>query len=290
MLKTKQFKWLLAIVTLPICAGIIGFLYLYPANFNLIVTFLDVGQGDSALIQTPYGQNILIDAGDVDGKVLGALAQFLPFYDRELDLVIISHPHEDHIGGLEKILQRYDVKKILYTGVAHTAEIYLQTLNEIKYQNIPVVIIERPQTINLGQAANLEIIYPRESLQNKEVSELNNSSIVFKLTYGENAFLFAGDAEAEVEDELLRAGADLSADVFKASHHGSDTSNTAEFLQAVDPEFVVISVGKDNSFGHPAPRVLTRLERMGISVYRTDEDGSVQMAGDGKEINVFLDQ
>lgn len=263
--------------------------YFYTPPKQLEVNFLDVEQGDSVLIRTPYDQNILIDGGP-GSAILQQLPKFLPFYDRTIDLMLLTHPHDDHVRGLVPVIKRYKVKKILYTGVVHTSPDYLAWLEVVKRKNIPMIIIDRPQTIVLGEDLKLEILYPFESLLNKEVGNLNNSSIVAKLIYGQNKFLFTGDAETEVEQELLNAGVDLSADIFKAGHHGSNTSNSEEFLNAVNPQIAVIQVGKDNDFGHPSLRVLKRLERLGVEYYRNDLNGWVQVISDGQEISVNIEK
>jgi competence protein ComEC len=195
---------------------------------SLQVHFLDVGQGDAILIQTPYEQNILIDGGP-DSSVLYGIGKVLPFYDHEIDIMILTHPHSDHVAGLIDVLKKYDVKKIYYTGVIHTTPDYISWLEEIKSQKIPLEIIKEPKVLNLGQDLTLEFLYPLKSYAFTRVKELNNTSIVNKLVYGNTSFLLTGDAEAEVEEELLHLGVDLSADVFKAGHHGSTSSSTQEF-------------------------------------------------------------
>ena len=251
---------------------------------NLGVDFLDVGQGDAILIKTPFGQNILIDGGP-DNKVIEELGKNLPFWDRQIDLMVLTHPHDDHATGLIEVIKRYSVKKILYTGVVHSAPNYLAWLEAIRERKIPLIIIDRPQKIILGDNCYLEIIFPRKSLLAREVDNLNNSSIVARLVYGETKFLLMGDAEIEVEKELLSSGADLSAQVLKTGHHGSDTSSSQEFLEAVSPRTAVIQVGKDNDFGHPSLRILKRLERAGAEILRTDLDGTIKLVSNGKEIS-----
>ncbi len=260
--------------------GLAVFVFFYSPEKNLRVNFLDVGQGDSILIQTPYDQNILIDGGNTDSKVARQLPIFMPFWDKEIDLMIVTHPHDDHVGGLANLVKRYKVKKILYTGVVHNSPAYLAWLGAVRDKNISMTIIDRPQTITFGDDLKMEILYPLESLLNKEVSNLNNSSIATKLIYGETSFLFAGDIEEDIESMLLETKVDLSADVFKLNHHGSVTSNTEEFLRAVNPRYAVIQVGEDNDFGHPSLRVLKRLERQGVNYYRNDLDGWVQITSD----------
>lgn len=238
------------------------------------------------------GQNVLIDGGP-DNTVIKRLGENLTWWDKTIDLMILSHPHSDHVAGLAEVLKRYQVRKILYTGVVHNSPDYLAWLELIRARQIPLVIIDRPQKINLGENNYLDILYPLESVLGREVDNLNNSSLMFKLVYGQTSFLFTGDAEIEVERLLvgtqdLPVGtqdfAFLQANVLKLGHHGSDTSSSQEFLEAVNPEIAIIQVGKDNDFGHPSRRVLKRLERLGAKVFRTDLEGTIRLFSDGTQI------
>jgi len=255
---------------------------------ELEVDFLDIGQGDSILIKTPMGQNVLIDGGP-DNTVITRLSENLPFWDQTIDLMVLTHPHDDHVFGLIDVIKRYNVKKIIYTGVIHSAPAYIAWLELIRDYKIPLVIIDRPQIIELGDSCKLDIIYPLESLLGKETANLNNSSLVIKLIYKNTSFLLTGDAEVEIENLLVERQdfASLRADVLKAGHHGSDTSSSQEFLSAVSPEIAVIQVGKENSFGHPSRRAIKRLERIGAIVYRNDLDGTVKIISDGEKIKVL---
>ncbi|MFH0923172.1 MAG: MBL fold metallo-hydrolase, partial [Candidatus Falkowbacteria bacterium] len=229
----KRAKTILLILGIAAAIAAIPVFWLfYNPSGDLEVDFLDVGQGDAALVKTPYGQNILIDGGP-DNAVLSELAKNLPWWDRRIDLMILTHPHDDHVAGLIDVIKRYNVEKILYTGVVHSAPNYLAWLELIKENKVPLVIIDRPQTVKLGEDCELRIIYPGQSLLGREVNNLNNSSLVIKLIYGRTGFLLTGDIETEVEQELAKSGADLSADVLKVSHHGSDASNSQEFLEKV---------------------------------------------------------
>ena len=250
---------------------------------ELQVNFLDVGQGDAIYIRTPQDQDILIDGGP-DDKVLESLGKVMPFWDREIDVVILSHPHADHVAGLVQILKRYTVKKIYLTGILHTAPDYLAFLEEIKKQKIPVENIKELSTLDFGSETKLEFIYPDRSLLNEKIDNLNNSSIVARLIYKNEKFLFTGDAESPVEKELLTKKRELSADVLKVGHHGSTTSSTEAFIKAVNPKFAVIEVGKDNSFGHPSLRTLSRLERLNIPFFRTDLLGTITFLSDGEKV------
>ena len=278
--KLYKILLILGIFTVLVVAPV--FWYLYNPIHQLEVVFFDIGQGDAILIKTPFGQNVLIDGGP-DNTVIKRLSENLAWWDKKIDLMILTHPHDDHVSGLIDVIKRYKVEKILYTGVVHSSPNYLVWLELIRDRKIPLTIIDRPQIIEFGENCELQIIYPRESLLGKEVSNLNNSSIVIQLVYGQTKFLLAGDIELEAEQELLASGIDLSANIFKANHHGSDTSNSKEFLQAVQPEIVVIQVG-DNNFGHPSRRVIKRLERIGAQIFRNDLDGTVKLISDGESI------
>jgi competence protein ComEC len=259
------------------------------------VDFLDVGQGDSILIKTQFGQNILIDGGP-DNSVLGELGKKLSWWDRKIDLMILTHPHDDHVMGLIGVLQRYKVEKILYTGVTHTAPNYIKWLETVRDQKIPMVIIDRPQTINFGTDCDLDILYPNKPMLGQTISNLNNSSIVSLLNCSEKKFLFMGDAEVEVEKDLtplspllIRRGEASDSewgevDILKVGHHGSDTSSGEDFLNMVKPKIAIIPVGKDNKFGHPSLRVIKRLERVGAEIYRTDLSGDIQILVKNNEL------
>jgi competence protein ComEC len=198
------------------------------------------------------------------------LGKFMPFWERDLDLVILTHPHADHVTGLVEILKRYHVKKIIMTGVSHTAPAYLEFLKIIKEQKIPTGIAVAGETEEIGNI-KIEILYPLENLAGKEDDDLNDTSIVAQIDFLNKKFLMMGDAEFSAENEIMKKfGAELKSDVLKVGHHGSKYATSDEFLKMVKPQIVVICVG-ENSFGHPSPRTLNRLERARIEIKRTDE-------------------
>jgi len=266
-----------------IVAAVSLFWFAYSAPKNLAVDFLDVGQGDAILIKAPGGQNILVDGGP-DKAVIKRLAENLPWWDKKIDLMILTHPHDDHVAGLIEVLKRYEVKKILYTGVAHNAPNYLAWLKAVRDKKVAMTIIDKAQTINFGADCRLEILSPGESLLGQVVPDLNQSSIVAKLVYGRSEFLLTGDAGEEVEKKLVSGGENLKVEVLKVGHHGSQYSTSEEFLEKVKPAMAVISVGKDNDFGHPNLRIIKRLERVGAEIFRTDLNGTVKVVSDGKKI------
>ena len=271
----KLYKILIILAIAGIFLSLPVFWVNLSAENKLEVAFLDVGQGDASLIKTPFGQNILIDGGS-DYKVIEELEKILPWWDATIDLMILTHPHDDHVAGLIFVLERYDVKKILYTGVVHSAPAYLEWLKIIKAKNIPLVIIDRPQEIIFGDSCVLDIIYPKQSLLGKSVNNLNNSSIIAELDCEDRTVLFMGDAEIEVEEELIKTGNLNRVEILKVGHHGSNTSSIQEFLELVNPQKAIISSGKDNKFGHPSLRIIKRLERLGAEILRTDLNGTIR--------------
>lgn len=249
---------------------------------------IDIGQGDSILIEAPEA-NVLIDAGE-NGKgdeVLGYLkAQGIS----TLDIVIGTHAHSDHIGGLDDVIRGIGVKKVILPEMAEesvpTTKTYTSLLTAILEKGLKITTAKVGDTYNLGDGAALQIVGP-----NGVFTDLNNTSVVCRLTYGENSFLFTGDCEDKAETAILqRKGITVSADVLKVGHHGSDTSTSDPFLEAVDPEIALISVGTGNTYSHPVPSTLEKLEKRGIEIYRTDLSGSIVVASDGKKLTVTTEK
>jgi competence protein ComEC len=280
----KKYKILFFVLAITAVLGAAIFLYFYQPSKNLEVDFLDVGQGDAILIKSPYGQNILIDGGP-DSSVIKRLGENLPWWDRTIDLMVLTHPHDDHVTGEIDVLNRFKTKQIIYTGVAHTAPNYLNWLETIREAKTPIGIIINNRRVDLGPNCYLEIVYPDEDLSEKSFADLNESSIVAKLVYGRTSFLLAGDADSVVEKKVFDSKIDLKSDVLKVGHHGSDTSTSDDWLAAVKPDIAVISVGAGNSFGHPSLRTVKKLERAGAKILRTDLDGTVRLVSDGLSIN-----
>lgn len=259
------------------------FWFYYQPNRQLKVDFLDVGQGDAILIKAPTGQNILIDGGP-DKKIIKRLGENLNSWDKQIDLMVLTHPHDDHVSGLIDVFKRYNVKEIIYSGVVHNSPNYLAWLKIVRDKKIPLTIINKPQTIKLSDDCWLEIIYPQESLLGLEMENLNNSSLAIRLIYNKTKFLFVGDLEEPIEARLLNNKTDLTANVLKVGHHGSDTSSSQLFLEKVNQQIAVISVGKDNDFGHPNLRIIKRLERLGAQALRTDQSGTIKLISDGQKV------
>lgn len=246
------------------------------------VHFLDVGQGDSAFIEGPSGRQIVIDGGP-DISTLEGLGEVMPFFDRTIDLLIMTHPHLDHIGSFPEILRRYRVGMVLLTGVMYDNGRYQEFLSLLKAQHIPVEIADPAHDIDLGDRVRLDILWPPPLYYKRSIKNVHESSMVLKLIYGKDSILFAGDAEEPIERKLLAAHADIAADILKIGHHGSKTSTSENFLNAVRPKLAVISVSITNTYGHPHPSVLARLAAHHIPVRRTESGGTVDVELDGKE-------
>ena len=253
---------------------------------KLKVGFLDVGQGDAILIQSPSGQTTLLDGGEDGEKLLARLNEELPWWDKKIEVMILTHPHADHARGFNALFGRYQIGEVIDTGVFHNSSVYEVWLNNLKSHNLTLKTVKAPDAIDLGGGASLQVLFPLASLSGQTVSNLNNSSLVLKLTYGQISFLLTGDAEVEVEKQLLNSGTDLSAQVLKVAHHGSANATSLEFLEAVNPQLAIISVGKDNDFGHPHATTLNKLEARGIKVLRTDQLGTIRLSTDGRSIEV----
>jgi len=247
---------------------------------SLEVTFFDVGQGDAIFIETPYKNQILIDGGP-NSMILEKLAQEMPFWDKTIDLIILTHPEADHMTGLLSVLESYDIKRILWNGIVRDTSQYDKWKEMIGEENAEIIIAHSSQEIKIGKVS-LDILYPFQSLEGEEVKDSNDTSIVSRLTFGNNSFLFTGDATKVSENKMIsQEGYDLNSDVLKVGHHGSKTSTSAEFLENVLPDIAVISCGEDNSYGHPHEIVLKNLEEFGIKILRTDQDGDIKIISNG---------
>jgi competence protein ComEC len=252
------------------------------ASGTLEIRFLDVGQGDSALVK--YGnKSMLVDGGTIDAGP--TVASYLKSHGvSTIDVLVSTHPHADHIGGLLTILREFPVKVIYDSGIPHTTQTYEEYLTLIDQKNIRYVVPERGDTIDLGPGVTVQVLSPPSG--GNAGGDLNENSIVLKITFGDTRFLLAGDAGFPAEDAMLVAGFDLKSDVLKVGHHGSKYSSGTAFLKAVDPKYAVIEAGTGNPYGHPAPETLARLEAAGAKVYRTDRDGNIVMTSDGRGIMV----
>jgi competence protein ComEC len=251
----------------------------------LEVTFFDIGQGESCFIETPQGHQILLDGGPNEA-VLKKLGKKMSFYDRTIDLVILTHPHSDHLRGLISVLEGYQVENILWTGVNYQSQLYQEWQKMIGEEGAKIYIAQAGQRI-ISPEVVLEILYPFEILEGEEAEDLNDTSINVRLIFGEKPFLFTGDVSREIELALTKEFQEgLKSNVLKVAHQGSRTSSAQEFIGQVLPEIAVISVGKDNSYGHPHSETLDTLEKYDITVLRTDRDGDIKIISDGKKLRI----
>jgi competence protein ComEC len=259
---------------------------------RLTVTFFDVGQGDAALIVSPAGKTVLIDGGPPDAShALAARVQAL--VKGPLDLIVLSHPHLDHLGGLTEVVERVGAKRFLDPRFPHPSEAYRRLLSALGSAGVELRGVEtdeaQPMRIGLGPEAYLEVLWPRPKQRGYlkgTRSDVNANSLVLRLRHGRTRILFTGDSEAPTEEALLAQGFDLRADVLKVAHHGSRHSSLTPFLQAVHPRAAVISCGRNNEFRHPSPPTLQRLEDLPAEVFRTDEDSEIQLVSDGTQIRL----
>ncbi len=277
-------KILIIIAGLLVLLAVSLFLIFRPVSTNkqLAINFFDVGQGDSELVQAPNGQTLLIDGGP-DNTVLRRLGEVLPWGQAKIDYVLLTHPHADHVTGLVAVLQKYKVGRVIMTGVSDTSPNYIQFLKILKQTQLPVALAVANQEFDLDDV-KFNILSPDHNLFDQAVNDLNDSSIVVKLTYGQVKVLFTGDAGAAVEKELLKNKIDLSADVLKVGHHGSDTASGQVFLQAVNPKWAIVSVAKVNQYGLPSQRIINRLARAGATVLQTADQGTIRFLANQNNI------
>ena len=283
-------KWL--IPPLLLVAILVWAVVLTTPDDNLHVTFLNVGQGDAILIQTPDHQNILVDGGPSPQTISLELGRKLPFWDRTVDLMVSTQPHADHITGLVEVLQRYEVKQVLEPGVSYSSCVYQEWLKLVEEKEIKHDVAKAGQEIDLGSGIKMEVLNPPNEFFEGTSADVDNNGVVLKLSWGEISFLLTADIRWDGEIELIKQRANLKSTVLKVAHHGSKTSATPQFLAVVDPEVAVISVGANNTFGHPSPEVVERLEgRLGEdNVYLTSQNGTIEFITDGEKLWVRMER
>lgn len=279
-MKIRTIRWYI----LALCMAGVWWIWNTPASISasgtLSVSFLDVGQGDSIFIESPNGTQVLVDGG-IGRVVLGPLGKVMPFYDRDINLVIGTHPDTDHIGGLVEVLRTYVVDIYMAPDVDHDTPAQSEIDRLIEVENITLISASSGQAIDLGGGAFLYILFPHPQFSS---AETNDYSIVAKLVYGNTSILLTGDSTIFVESQLVDIfGGELDSDILKVGHHGSKTSTSEKFIDVVTPSYAIISAGCDNRYGHPDESVVERLQEKSIEILDTCEDGTIKFESDGNE-------
>jgi competence protein ComEC len=259
------------------------------AGQPLTVLFLDVGQGDATLIRSPGGHIMLIDGGrsqDVAANVI--LPALKKLGAQQIDMMVATHPDQDHIGGLSYVIESVPVSHIVLTGQLHTTNTYERLLTLIRDKKIPAIKARGGGTLDFDPAVTTAILGPNDEQVKKD--DTNNASVVIRMTYGAVSMIFTGDAEAPEEESILATGVDVRAQILKVSHHGSSTASSLPWLKAVSPKAVFISVGAGNPYGHPDAQVLRRMSGMSATIYRTDKQGTITLQTDGKTYQVLTER
>jgi competence protein ComEC len=273
MLNRKlKYGIILFLLALSLISG--AMIFYYRDGNNLKMIFLDVGQGDAILISDGSHQ-MLVDGGR-DGKLLlNKLGKYIPFWDRNIEVILATHPDQDHIAGLISVLNSYNVKTIIKTEDRNNTQTYKTLEQKILDEKSESIEAKRETVVKFPDGAEAEIIYPFSETGDIPDSQSNSGSVVVKVSYGENSFLLTGDLPKEKEGEIISSGFDVSSKVLKVAHHGSKYSTSDEFLEKVNPADAIISVGKNNPYGHPSPEALDILKEKNINIFRTDEEGDI---------------
>ncbi|MBP7006948.1 MAG: MBL fold metallo-hydrolase [Candidatus Pacebacteria bacterium] len=264
---------------------VIYIFYLDWASYHKKMKFamLDIGQGDALFIESPSGVQMLVDGGPPK-SVIKKLSKVMPFWDRSIDALIITNPDQDHIGGFDSVLKNYKVGQVFEPGTTSDSKTYENLKNEISNKGIKHSYLKKGMMLDLGGGVYLDVIFP-----DRDVSEFstNDGSLVARLVYGETSFLLTGDTTEKTEKLMLDGNQveELDSDVLKVAHHGSKSSSSFRFVEAVSPEYAIVSSGKNNKYGHPHQEVLNRFEEFGIKLLRTDESGSIILESDGQKID-----
>lgn len=264
-------KKIVSILTILIFLNIVSWFIVFQFSQNYLeVVYFDVGQGDAILIKTPFDHQILIDGGPDRETIIRRLSEEIPFYDKTIDLVVLTHLEEDHVTGLLQTLKDYEIENIVWNGMGENKE-WEDLLSK---EGASIIQVKKGMTIQANDIS-LNVLNP----EGDNYSDLNDSSVVLRMDYGNASFLFPGDISSKID-----INEDI--DVLKISHHGSKYSTSLEFLENTSPELAIIQVGK-NSYGHPSEEVLTRLNNFGIKTLRTDINGSIKVVSDGKKLKII---
>lgn len=285
---SKYSNYKLFKLILPLFVIILS-LFLYQTNDTsnyknqMTIHYIDVGQGDCILIQV-NNKNLLIDSGPSSNRK--SLLDYLENLNiKKLDYIIATHPHEDHIGNMDTIIRRYNIGSFYSPKVTHSSTTFENMISSLVDKNLKINILNRGVTgINLGENTSVSVYSPLENLYS---DNLNDYSPIIKITFLNNSFLFTGDAEISTENTVLSQNENLKCDILKIGHHGSSTSTSPDFITAVNPSVAIISVGKNNPYGHPTPEIISLLNSLNIKTIRTDINGSIIAISDGSNIKIY---
>ena len=276
------------LLLLLLVAVLVWTAFLYKPEHIFKATFLDVGQGDSIFLQFPYGGNMLIDGGPGGRYDMGK--RVVAYLHRQggmrVNIIVLSHPHDDHGGGLIAVLRNIPVGLVLDSGQTHTSYSYEEFLKLIEEKRIPYRVVKAGEEVAGFREVKIMVLNPPSHLLEGTESDINNNSLVLKVAYGKLNLLLPGDIGREAERGLLRYGHHLESTLLKVPHHGSRTSSTPDFLDLVNPRIAVISVGRRNPFHHPAPETLLRYKKRGVKIYRTDRQGAIIFTSNGRSFRV----
>jgi len=250
---------------------------------DLAVHVLDVGQGDAIFIRSPAGKTVLVDAGppEAAGRLLGRLKELT---QGQIDLVLMTHPHADHIGGMAQVIRELGARIFMEPGFDHPSPLYAELLKAVEAKGVKLKVGRAGNNVEIGGGAVMHLLAPAEPFFSGTRSDANANCVVVRLTYGKTAFYLAADSEAETEKRILESGEELRSDVYKVAHHGSRHSSTPELLEKIRPRIAVVSVGAGNDYGHPTRQTLDRLDAVRAEVLRTDFDGEVVLRSDGEKV------
>jgi len=291
MQRQKLIRWALGLIGLTLLAVV----WQWPDN-RLKVIGCSVGQGDAAIVMQGFNQ-VLVDSGPANQQILSCLGKYLPFWDRRIEMVIVSHPEADHIGSLPAVLERYQVGLLVVPNVAKETDLFRAVWRIVHERGIKVATAQQGQVLRLGEM-EWQILWPELSQgavlvwadtaktpvlgTTTNEASVNNESVVAEVRFRQFEALFTGDAPAKVEDELLMRGLVRQVEVVKVSHHGSNTGSSLDFVKGTAPKAALIEVGKGNRYGHPVKSILDRWQGVGAVVYRTDTQGDVRLVSDGQ--------
>lgn len=280
---------------------VVWFLILFQKPARILeADFFDVGQGDAILIKTPKNQTMLIDGGP-NNIILEKIGNYLPVFNKKIDIILLTHPHADHVIGLIEVLKRYEVGLVVLTGVDLKTDVYYEFLKAAKDKNIKILVAQAGEAIHFNKELEFDILSPPRDLSdlvfNKKSegfgsagNDINDTSIIGKLIFRDFGVMLMGDATSKIENKILIYDQNLKSDILKVGHHGSKYSSSLNFLNAVSPKAAIIEVGAKNRYGHPSEATLSRLKTSDTNIFRTDLNGDVKVLSDGFTASIYKEK